>query len=90
MLYNFEVWDDVNRFAHAFTLSGKDCLINAEAAGRDREQSAVGRNSITNSDGDDIAWDKLGGVNADNLTSSEDLRFVGRVLLESLGHRRSR
>ena len=85
MFYGFEVWNDVNRLAHAFALSSEDCLIDAEAAGGDREQSAVCRDSITDSDGDNIAWDKLGGVDAGNLASSEDLCFVGGVFLESLG-----
>jgi hypothetical protein len=59
-------------------------LINAEATGRDGEQSAVGRDSIPNRDGDYIAWDKLGGVDADNLAGSKYFCFVGRVFLESL------
>ena len=84
LLHGFDVLNDVDCFAHAFTLPGEDCLIYAEATGRDGKQSAVGGNSITNRDGDYIAWDKLGGVNADNLTGSKDFRFVGRVFLESL------
>ena len=84
MLYGLDVRNGVGCLANAFTLPGKDCLIDAEATGRYGEQSAVGRNSITNGNGDYIAWDELGGVDAGYLASSKDFCFVGGVFLESL------
>ena len=84
MLHGFDIWNDISCLADAFALSSEDCLINAETTGRDREQSAVCRDFITNRDVDYIAWDKLGGTDADILASSEDFCFFGRVLLESL------
>jgi hypothetical protein len=69
----------------ALALPSKDCLVDPETAGRDREQSAVGRDFITDRDGDDIAWDKLGSMNTGDLTGPKDFCFVGRVFLESLG-----
>jgi hypothetical protein len=59
-------------------------LIDPEATGRDGKQSAVGRDSVTDRNGDYIAWNNLGGVDADNLSSSKDFCFVGGVFLESL------
>jgi len=85
LLYGFDVRNDVGCLAHAFALPGEDCLIDAEATGGDREQSAVRRDFITNGDGDYIAWNKFGGVDTDNLASSKDLCLVGGVFLESLG-----
>lgn len=84
MLYGFDVRNDVGCLAHAFALPGEDCLIDAEATGSDGEQSAVGRDSITDRDGDYIAWDKLGSMEADELASSEGFCFIGGVFLESL------
>lgn len=84
MFHRLDVRNDIDRLADTFALSGKDGLIDAEIIGRDREQSAVRRDFITDRDGDYIAWDKLGGMNVDSVASSEDLCFVRRVLLESL------
>jgi len=84
LLYGFNVWNDVRCLAHAFAFPGEYRLINAEATGRDGEQSAVGRDSIANRNGDYIAWDELGGMDAGNLAGSKDFRFVGGVFLESL------
>ena len=84
MLYGFEVRNDVGCLTHAFALPCEDCLIDAEAAGGDREQSAVGRDPVTDRDGDYIAWDKLGGVDADDPASSEGFCFVRGVFLECL------
>jgi hypothetical protein len=84
LLNGFHVRNDVGCFTDALALSGEDCLIDAEATGRDREQSAVRRDFITDRDEDYIAWDKLGGMNSGSLASPKDFGFVGRVLLESL------
>jgi len=62
-------------------------LIDTETTGGDREQSAVCRYFVTDSNINNIAWDELGGVDADNLTSSKNFCFVGGIFLESLDDR---
>ena len=87
MFHGFNVRNDISCLANALALSSKDCLIDAETTGGDREQSAVGRDFITDRDGDYIAWDEFGSMDVDCLASPNNLCLVGGVLLESLGNR---
>ena len=85
LLHGSDVRDDVCCFAYAFALPGEDRLIDAEATGRDGQQSTVRWDFITNRHGDYIARDEFRSMDASDLASSKNFCFVGRVFLESLG-----
>ena len=76
--------DDINRLVHADTFASEDSLVDAEAAGRDRDDSAVGWDLVSDRDSDDVSWDDFRSVNTCNLTIAQDLGFVWGVLLQSL------
>ncbi|KAI6754271.1 hypothetical protein HG530_012785 [Fusarium avenaceum] len=46
------------------TLSGKNCLVDREAVAFDRDDSAVGRNTIANGDSNDVARNQLLGLDS--------------------------
>lgn len=87
MLNSTSIRDDIEDLADAGTLTRENGLVDAEVGRRNGEQPAVGGNLVANSDGDDITRYELCRMNTSPLSVAEDLRFVGRVLLESLCER---
>lgn len=69
-------------FSNAFTFTGKDGLVDAEAVALDRQDSAIGRDTIPDGDVNDIAWNKLFGTDPGDVTVTDDLSFVRGVLVE--------
>lgn len=84
MLHSAGICDNVEDLANAGTLTSENGLVDAEVGRRDGEQSAVGGDLVTDSDGDDITGNELRRMDTSPLSVAEDLRLVGRVLLESL------
>lgn len=84
LLHSFHIRNRLDRLVNTGTFSGEDCLVNSEAAGGNRNHSAVCRNFVTDSNRDDISWDKFGCVYTTDLARTNDLSFIRRIFLESL------
>ena len=76
--------DNMNGLIHAGTLSGKDSLVDTEATGRNRKQSAVRRNFVPNCHSNNISRDQFRGVNTCKLGGAKDFSLMRRVFLEGL------
>lgn len=73
-------WTSV--FPNALTFTGKDGLIDTEAVALDRQNTAISRDTIPDSNVDDVTWDKLFGANSGNMTVTNDLSLVRGVLIK--------
>jgi hypothetical protein len=84
LLDGARVCDDLERLVHTLALTREDGLVDAEVARRNGHEAGVCWNLVTDGDRDKVAWHELGGMDAINLTITEDFSFVGRVLLQCL------
>lgn len=65
-------------FSDTFTLSSKDGLVDVEAVALDGNNSAIGRNTVTNRHRDDITGNQVLGLDArDVAVVSDNVGFVG-------------
>lgn len=78
------VRDSGNIFVDAGTFTCEDSLIDPEAAGRDGQDSAVGRNLVTDGYRDNITRDQFRRMYAANVSRAKDLGLIWRVLLQRL------
>lgn len=71
-------------FSNALALSGQDSLINRKAVALDGNNTAVGGNSISNRNGNNVARNKVVGLDSGYVTTvADDVGFVGGVFLQS-------
>lgn len=68
MLHSAGVRDNVKDLAHTRTLTGENSLVDAEVGRRNGEQSAVGRDLVADSDGDDITGNEFCRMDAGPLS----------------------
>lgn len=76
--------DSVDGFVDADAFACENCLVYAEATGRNREKSAVGRHFVSDGDRYDVTGNELGGMYAREMARAEDICFVGGILFEGL------
>jgi hypothetical protein len=82
LLDSVGVLDGVRVFADTLALSGQDTLVDTEAVAVNRQNSAIGRDAIADSDLDNVSRNQLVGLDALNLAIANDLGLVGRVFLQ--------
>jgi hypothetical protein len=78
------IFNDSQRLRYTLAFSSQNCLIDAEATGRDRYQPTISRDTISDRDGDYISWDQFRCVHFSHEPPSQGLCFLRRIFLESL------
>lgn len=84
MLDSPDVRNSVRILVYTDTFTSQDSLVQAEAARGNRDEAAVGRDFIADSDSDDITWNKLRCMYARNLTGAKHRSLIWRIFFESL------
>jgi len=74
--------DGLRRLAYASALTGEEGLVTAELAAGDRGEAAVGGDSVTNGEGDDITGNEMGGGNDGGMGVTEGSGAVGLEALK--------
>jgi hypothetical protein len=76
------VLDGVYGLANALALSGQDGLVQAERIAVNGEYAAVGGDTVAYRNMNDIARNEVVGLDFLGYAISDDLGFIGRILLE--------
>lgn len=75
--------DSLGVLADTLTLSGQDGLVDGKAVALNGNNSAVGRNAVTNRYRHNIARDEVVGLDSGDVAAvADDIGFVGRIFLE--------
>jgi hypothetical protein len=84
LLHRAGVLHGLEILADGLALAGKDGLVDPEVGRCDGQEASVGRDLVADGDGDDITRHEILGVDAGDLTITEDLGLIRRVFFESL------
>lgn len=82
LLDGITIGDFLYIFADTLRLAGENGLVDAERVAVDGQDAAVGRDTVADRDGNNVAGNQLVSLDALDLAIADDFGFVGAVFLK--------